>query len=270
MKPHPHPVSTIRKAAALVALAAVAATGCSTPPSPSPAPAPTLLPVSVVVDTETATATLEPTATSRATSTPSPTNSPLPSATATSVPATATAKPTAPAPKATATALASAPSAAPTSAQGVTAASVLPAPLPAGVSEQDRDNAEQHTLDLITAQRAAAGLAPLKRDETLMAIARARVDDMVDRHYTGHTDPVTGVGLGKAMMRAAGYTSGFMAENWYGHAQGPGAAADAAMAWFMTDPPHAANILSPNFVGVGVGIAYNGQLWLLVQDFAGK
>jgi len=145
-----------------------------------------------------------------------------------------------------------------------------PAPLPAGVSAQDVANAEQHTIDLVNAQRAAAGLAPLAREETLMGIARARVDDMVARHYTGHYDPVTGVGLGREMVRAAGYTSGFMAENWFGHSQGPTAAADAAMAWFMTDPPHAANILGPNFVRLGVGLAYNGQLWLLVQDFVGK
>ena len=130
--------------------------------------------------------------------------------------------------------------------------------------------AEQHTIDLINTQRAAAGLGPLVRDETLMRIARARVADMVARHYTGHYDPVTGEGLGKAMMHAAGYTTNFMAENFYGNAQGPLAAADVAMAWFMTDPPHADNILNTHFAGVGVGIAFNGKLWLLVQDFAGQ
>jgi uncharacterized protein YkwD len=38
----------------------------------------------------------------------------------------------------------------------------------------------------------------------------------------------------------------------------------------MTDPPHYRNILSPNYVGVGVGIGFNGQQWLLVQNFAGQ
>ncbi len=129
--------------------------------------------------------------------------------------------------------------------------------------------AEQYTVDLINAQRAAAGVPLLLRDETLMGIARARVADMVARGYTGHDDPVTGEHLARRMMRAAGYTSSYLGENWYGSIYSPPAIVDTAMAWFMTDAPHANNILSPNFVGVGAGIAFNGQQWLLVQDFAG-
>jgi uncharacterized protein YkwD len=129
--------------------------------------------------------------------------------------------------------------------------------------------AEQHMIDLINAERAAAGVAPLLRDETLMGIARSRVADMVARGYTGHSDPVTGEPLARSMMLAAGYTSSYLGENWYGSLQSPSGLVDVAMAWFMTDPPHAQNILSPNYVGVGAGIAFNGQQWLLVQDFAG-
>jgi uncharacterized protein YkwD len=264
------------KAPLLLALAAFLAAGCTTP---LPSPPPTLLPVVVEVVASTAIAEPEPTASpapsaSRTPSlAPTETNAPAPAASATPVTGQAVGVSASPAPTKTQLPAASATpatSATPPIAQAAVVSAPPTPPLPAGVSVQDVADAEQHTLDLITAQRAAAGLPPMKRDETLMGIARARVADMVARHYTGHTDPVTGVGLGKAMMRAAGYTSGFMAENWYGYAQGPAAAADAAMAWFMTDPPHAANILSPNFVGVGVGLAYNGQLWLLVQDFAGK
>jgi uncharacterized protein YkwD len=176
----------------------------------------------------------------------------------------------------TATAVLISPTVSPPSAAAAAAPQVVFSPtatlsaLPAEVPAPDVAAAEQHTIDLINAQRAAAGLPPLARDETLMRIARTRVADMIARNYTGHFDPVTGEGLGKSMMHAAGYTTNFMAENWYGHAQGPLAAADVAMAWFMTDPPHADNILSPHFVGVGVGIAFNGQQWLLVQDFAGQ
>ena len=42
------------------------------------------------------------------------------------------------------------------------------------------------------------------------------------------------------------------------------------MNWFMGDQPHADVILGANFAGVGVGIAFNGQEWLIVQVFAGK
>jgi uncharacterized protein YkwD len=127
--------------------------------------------------------------------------------------------------------------------------------------------AEQYTIDLINAERAAAGLEPYARDEVIMGIARARVADMVARGYQGHYDPITGIGLARSMILNAGYA--WASENWYGHRNGPVAIAEAAMAWFMTDPPHAAGILNTNYQFVGVGIAYNGTQWLLVQNFAG-
>jgi uncharacterized protein YkwD len=129
--------------------------------------------------------------------------------------------------------------------------------------------AEQYTVNLINAQRTALGLSPLPADPALMSIANSRVADMVARGYTGHNDPNTGVALGPALMRAAGF-AGLVGENWYGSRLGPPTIADVAMKWFMTDPPHYQNILSPRYSGAGVGIAFNGQQWLLVQDFAGN
>lgn len=128
--------------------------------------------------------------------------------------------------------------------------------------------AEQYCIDLINAQRANHGLPPLARDETVMGIARARVADMVARGYTGHNDPVTGVSLGLALLNNAGFARG--GENWYGSRSGPVAIVDTAMAWFMTDPPHYRNILNTGYAYVGVGIAFNGQQWLLIQNFAGN
>jgi uncharacterized protein YkwD len=136
-------------------------------------------------------------------------------------------------------------------------------------ASEDVGAAEQYTIDLINVQRAAAALPLLARDETLMSIARARVADMTARGYTGHNDPVTGAPLAPQMMRAAGYTSPYLSENWYGSSKAPPAIVDIAMGWFMTDPPHSGNILSPNYVAVGVGIGFNGRQWLLIQIFAG-
>jgi uncharacterized protein YkwD len=147
-----------------------------------------------------------------------------------------------------------------------------PPPAQADLAPASADTAasEQHTIDLVNLRRAEAGVPPLARDETLMSIARARVADMVARGYTGHNDPMTGELLGRSLMRSAGYTSNYLGENWYGSSIPPPALVETAMAWFMNDAPHARNILSQNFVAVGVGIAYNGQLWLLVQNFAGQ
>ncbi len=47
-----------------------------------------------------------------------------------------------------------------------------------------------------------------------MSITRAQVADMIARGYTGHNDPVTGAPLGRQVMRAAGYTSAYLGENW--------------------------------------------------------
>ena len=128
--------------------------------------------------------------------------------------------------------------------------------------------AEQYCIDLINVQRANAGLAPLERHESVMAVARARVADMVARGYTGHNDPVTGVSLGSSMLAAAGFS--IAGENWYGSANGPPVIVDVAMGWFMTDAPHYRNILSTRYIYVGVGIAFNGRQWLLIQNFAGN
>ncbi len=129
--------------------------------------------------------------------------------------------------------------------------------------------AEFYMVDLVNAQRQAAGLAPLIADPTLMSVARARAADMVARNYTGHYDPVTGASLARPAMRAAGFTSSFLGENWYGSGQALPGAVDVAMNWFMADAPHRNNILNPNYAFLGVGLAYNGRLWLMVQNFAG-
>jgi uncharacterized protein YkwD len=146
----------------------------------------------------------------------------------------------------------------------------VPVPVIAAPQSADAAAAEHYTIELINAQRAGHGLPPLARDETLMGVARGRVADMVARGYTGHYDPVTGVSLGRSMIRAAGFTSTYIGENWYGSINGPPAIAEIAMNWFMTDPPHYRNILNPNYTRVGVGIAFNGRQWLLVQSFAGE
>ncbi len=146
------------------------------------------------------------------------------------------------------------------------AATAAPAVLVAAPPSADVAAAEQYCIDLINAERAKAGLPPLLRDETIMSIARARVADMVARGYTGHNDPVTGAPLARTMIQAAGYS--WAGENWYGSGTGPPGIVDIAMGWFMTDAPHYRNILNTNFTAVGVGIAYNGRQWLLVQNFA--
>lgn len=232
-------------------LVSLLAAACALQPlTPAPAVTVSLPPARVIVQTYTPTASPPATETAVPTPTPAPTEAPS----LTPAPPAASAnveRPAAPAPPVE---VGPPPTEAPTQ------------PPPA---EGDQAAAEQYTIDLINFQRAAVGRPPLARDETLMSIARARVADMIARGYTGHTDPVTGAPLARQMMRAAGYTSTYLGENWYGSSKPPPTLVDVAMSWFMIDPAHAENILSPNFVAVGVGIGYNGRQWLLIQNFAG-
>lgn len=131
----------------------------------------------------------------------------------------------------------------------------------------DIAGAEQTAIDINNQYRAQAGLSPMIRDETIMNIARTRVADMIARGYSGHYDPITSVHLGREMIAAAGYSTG--SENWYASGQADLASFPAiAMNWFINDPPHAAGILSTYYTQIGVGIGWNGQMWIVVQNFA--
>lgn len=127
--------------------------------------------------------------------------------------------------------------------------------------------AEQLVIEINNQYRARAGLAPMIRDETLMAIARTRVQDMIARGYMGHFDPVTNVHLGRLLISNAGYAEG--SENWYASSMADlGAFPERAMVWFINDPPHAAGILSTRYTHIGVGLANSGSMWIVVQNFA--
>jgi uncharacterized protein YkwD len=225
----------------------------------TPTPPGAVEPVAVIaaqVERPTRTPTVTPTVTATATETePPPATVPW---TPTVVPATVEPQPTA---------VKQAPASA--NAAATVPPTVTLAPIPPTFAPASGD-VEQRMIDLINSNRAGVGLAPLVRDEGLMGIAQSRVDDMVARGYLGHDDPVTGTPLARELMRAAGYTSSYLGENWYASGKAMPGAVDHAMNWFMGDAPHRANILGSNFVYVGVGIAFNGQLWVMVQNFAGS
>lgn len=237
----------------LAALAAWLGAGCAPHPL---TPAPTLPPPVVALVSRT----------------PTPTETPEPSATPTApLEPSATALPPTPAPTvAPAIRRASEARSAVSSAAVAPPVPVAPVTIPViSPPAADVAAAEFYMVDLVNAQRQAAGLAPLIADPTLMSVARARAADMVARNYTGHYDPVTGASLARPAMRAAGFISSYLGENWYGSGRALPGAVDVAMNWFMSDEPHRNNILSPNYVFLGVGLASNGQLWLIVQNFAG-
>lgn len=131
----------------------------------------------------------------------------------------------------------------------------------------DVSSAEQAVIDLSNLYRTQNGLAALARDEGIMSIARARSADMVARGYFGHYDPITGASLAKPQILALGF--GRAGENYYVSGRSLEEMVSQAVTWFMGDPPHRANILNSAYNSIGVGIAWNGQMWILTQDFGG-
>lgn len=121
--------------------------------------------------------------------------------------------------------------------------------------------AEQQLLGLVNSVRIAHGLAPLRMDRSLQAVARAHSRDMATGGYVGHGTPL-GVSaldrLSHVVMR------GLVGEN-VTFALSCG---DANRALVASDA-HLRNILEPRFHRVGIGIASAGSLGMAVtQDFA--
>jgi len=220
-------------------LAALTATETPLPPSDTPEPA-TATPVAVV-------------AVGAATQPPKPTNKPATILIQpTAIPPVAVVQPTAPLVEAA-------------------AATDIPAPAPTAIPVQpvsgDVASVEQAIIDLTNTYRAQSGLPPLGRDEGIMAVARSRSNDMVNRGYFGHYDPVTGQSLARPLIQALGYSRA--GENIYWSGKALGDLPSIAVGWFMGDAPHRDNILNTSYRVVGVGVVWNGVGWTLTQDFGG-
>jgi uncharacterized protein YkwD len=124
------------------------------------------------------------------------------------------------------------------------------------------------TLCLLNAERAREGVAALRYDTRLEAAAQAHSDDMVRRAFFEHDTP-DGVEPYERML-AAGYaaTNAFTGEN---IARGEGAESspvEIVDSW-MHSPPHREAILHPQYVEVGVGVAFAAPAATYTTDFGG-
>jgi uncharacterized protein YkwD len=142
----------------------------------------------------------------------------------------------------------------------LTAAALCAPASVAAVDSASLSAAETKMVDLLNADRTAVGLVPVRVDSRLMAIARARSNDMVARNYFDHTQPdgrnvfniLTAQGI-------AWYTAGeIIAYNGYAL----DVTADGANYQWMHSAGHKAIIVSTSMNYVGVGLA--------VDDTTGK
>lgn len=116
--------------------------------------------------------------------------------------------------------------------------------------------AQSHTYEvvkLVNAERAKAGLQPLKENWELSRVARYKSQDMIDKNYFSHTSPTYGSPF--QMMKDFGISYQAAGEN---IAAGQRTPSEVVQAW-MNSEGHRKNILSPSYTEIGVGYVKGGS-----------
>jgi uncharacterized protein YkwD len=120
---------------------------------------------------------------------------------------------------------------------------------------------EMKMLEMVNKERAKEGLKPLKADPELSRVARVHSQDMFRRGYFAHVNPDGKDPFDR--MKAAGVKFRAAGEN-LALAQ----TLEIAHTNLMNSPGHRANIMSPNFGRLGVGIMDGGFYGLMIsQEF---
>lgn len=118
-------------------------------------------------------------------------------------------------------------------------------------------------VDLVNAERAKNGVAPLTVNYKLTGVARIKAQDMIDNNYFAHNSPT--YGSPTDMMKKFGITYRTAGENLAGAPD-----VDTAHKNLMNSSGHRANILNGNFKEVGIGVVEGGPYGkMFVQMFIG-
>jgi uncharacterized protein YkwD len=126
---------------------------------------------------------------------------------------------------------------------------------------QARPNLEEEMLELVNQERIKAGLKPVKADPELTPVARAHSRDMFTRGYFAHQTPEGKDPFDR--MKHAGIIFTAAGEN-LALAQ----TLEIAHKNLMNSPGHRANILSPSFGRLGIGVLDGGFYGLMIsQEF---
>ncbi len=108
---------------------------------------------------------------------------------------------------------------------------------------------EDEVVRLVNIERSKNGLQALKSNWQLARCARYKSQDMINKNYFAHNSPTYGTPFD--MMKAFGLKYSAAGEN---IAKGQRTAQEVVNAW-MNSPGHRANILSPAYQEIGVGLA---------------
>lgn len=132
----------------------------------------------------------------------------------------------------------------------------------AGTTAMSSD--EARILELVNAERQKQGASPLKANNQVASLARAKSQDMVDNNYFSHQSPTYGSPFD--MLKNGGVSYMYAGEN-----IAMNQTVDGAFKAWMNSEGHRKNILNPNFTELGVGIAPKGNgSYIYTQLFIGK
>jgi uncharacterized protein YkwD len=138
----------------------------------------------------------------------------------------------------------------PTTAAPTTTTAPAPPPTVSAAS-----SAAEQVVDLVNAERAAAGCRPLAVNDALTTAAQGHSDDMAANDYFSHTSLDGATAADRA--EAAGFSGTALGEN---IAAGQRTPQDVMAAW-MGSEGHRNNILNCDYTVIGVGLNEDGWYW---------
>jgi hypothetical protein len=124
--------------------------------------------------------------------------------------------------------------------------------LPVWAQALDRAAAERDLVTLTNGDRTSNGLASLRPNDSLTAIARERSQDMATRNYFSHEIPPDNHYFEDLLSRD-GINYRMAGENIARNNFGDSDTTQRAQTGFLNSPPHRANILEPAYRDIGVG-----------------
>lgn len=113
-------------------------------------------------------------------------------------------------------------------------------------------------------ERKKQGLAELKLNDGLCKLAAMKSKDMYDKNYFSHVSPTYGDPA--QMVRSNGFNYSNVGENIY-MSSGMTPSGSYTVEKWMNSPGHRANILSPNYKEIGIGIYYSNGRYYATQIF---
>jgi uncharacterized protein YkwD len=132
-----------------------------------------------------------------------------------------------------------------------------PPPAPTAAPSTQLSAFEADIFTQQNAQRVAAGLAPLQLDFALVAVARERSNDMVQKNYFAHVSPTGETAF--ILLDRYGIPYGWAGENLARNNYPDNESVAIAMRDWMASEGHRENILNIHYTNVGIGSAVDAS-----------